>query len=151
MGFFQRIVGGAIGETVEGVTNGIGGLAKNLRAAITGKHPELDAELEKIAIQADGLATQGQIAINKIEAGHKSLFVAGWRPFIGWTCGVALAYNYLLHPVMTWATFAFSDTFDVSKLPPALDMAELMPLIIGLLGLGVYRTVEKIRGAQKNH
>lgn len=152
MGFLQRIIGGAFGETVKGVSEGITGLASGIRSAITGElPPKQRAELEKLAQEADSLAMQGQLAINKIEAGHHSIFVSGWRPFIGWVCGAALAYNYLFHPLISWAAFVFVDNFDAEKLPPTLNMATLMPLIVGLLGLGVYRTVEKIKGAQRNH
>lgn len=90
MSFLSNIFGPAIGETVKGIGEGVGTLAKDLRTAITGEiSPDKRAELEELAARAESMAMQGQTAINKIEAGHKSIFVAGWRPFIGWVCGVA--------------------------------------------------------------
>lgn len=81
-----------------------------------------------------------QIKVNESESQHRSIWVAGWRPFIGWTCGAAIFNNYIFVPYVT----AFSD------LPiPALDVGALMPLITGLLGLGAFRTYEKVKGKAK--
>ncbi len=87
------------------------------------------------------LATE-QIRVNVEEAKSQSVFVAGWRPFIGWVCGVALAYNYVAMPFIVWGARWISD-----KAPgmPALDMGELSTLLFGMLGLGVMRTVEKVK------
>lgn len=83
-----------------------------------------------------------QSDINKIEAGHASMFVAGWRPFIGWTCGVALAYHFVIQPLLA---FAFSIAGIVVALP-VFDMEYLMTILMGMLGLGAMRTFEKIQG-----
>ncbi len=90
------------------------------------------------------LATE-QIRVNVEEAKSQSVFVAGWRPFIGWVCGVALAYNYVAMPFIVWGARWISD-----KAPamPALDMGELSTLLFGMLGLGVMRTVEKVKGGK---
>lgn len=82
-----------------------------------------------------------QIKVNAIEAGSNHWWVAGWRPFIGWVCGSALAYNYVLMPFLVWAT----STFGLSTSMPALDMGELMTVLFGILGLGALRTYEKTR------
>ena len=77
-------------------------------------------------------ALQGQLEINKIEAAHKSIFVAGWRPFIGWVAGIGLLYNVLLAPVLgIWV-----------EVPP-VDPAILTSTLMGILGLGAMRTYEK--------
>ncbi len=88
-----------------------------------------------------------QAEINKVEAQHRSIFVAGWRPFIGWVCGAALAWNYILHPLFSWATVAFMESPPIP--PPTLSLGELMPVVLGLLGLGALRTVEKAGGKAK--
>ena len=86
-----------------------------------------------------------QIEINKIEAGHKSLFVAGWRPFVGWTCGIAMLYHFLLQPIIIFGLSAVGLSFDL----PTFDMGSLMTVLMGMLGLGGLRTFEKTKGVTK--
>ena len=83
-----------------------------------------------------------QLDINKQEAAHRSLFVAGWRPFIGWTCGVALAWTYVGAPILQ---FTLAQTGYLMDLP-SLDMSQMMPVLMGMLGLGGLRTFEKFKG-----
>ena len=92
---------------------------------------------------ASGLAT-GQLEVNKVEAGHRSVFVAGWRPFLGWTCGIAFAWQFLGRPILSWVAL-----FQGFPIPPALDLAPLMTVLLGMLGLGTLRTYEKIKGVAK--
>ena len=74
---------------------------------------------------------KGQIEVNKTEAAHKSLFVAGWRPAIGWICGLALFYSTILAPILNiWFTV------------PPVDSSLLTSVLMGMLGLGAMRTVE---------
>ena len=89
---------------------------------------------------------KGQLAINQAEAKHKSIFVAGWRPFIGWTCGIALAWHFVIAPFIMF----FSAYFGV-VLPelPTFDMGSLMTVLMGMLGLGGLRTFEKYKGITK--
>ena len=89
---------------------------------------------------------KGQIEVNKTEAAHKSTFVSGWRPFIGWTCGVALACHFVVQPLLIFTTAYFGVT-----LPPlpAFDMDSLMTVLLGMLGLGGLRTYEKKQGLTK--
>ena len=82
---------------------------------------------------------KGQMEINKTEAAHKSLFVAGWRPAIGWICGLGMASNFLLIPV---ANFVLALTGSAIVVP-LLDTGEMMPVLMGMLGLGAMRTYEK--------
>lgn len=102
------------------------------------------AELaHKVATQAESHAHAiklAQIGVNKQEAAHKSIFVAGWRPFIGWVCGIALANNYLVAPYVT----AFTEV-----VVPSLSLGELMPVLLGMLGLGAYRSWEKGKGVAR--
>lgn len=107
-----------------------GNLAWEIREAIKGK--ELDPN-ELIAIQTK---------INEIEAQHRTVFVAGWRPFIGWICGIALAYNFVIRDLIIWFT-------GPDSMPPALQMDHLMTVLLGMLGLGGLRTYEKIKDKVK--
>jgi|TARA_R100001129_G_scaffold14453_1_gene9422 hypothetical protein len=86
-----------------------------------------------------------QLEINKTEAAHRSIFVAGWRPFIGWTCGVALAYTYVLQPILV---FGLAQSGYLIELPK-MDLGEMMPVLMGMLGLGGLRTFEKFKGVSK--
>lgn len=83
-----------------------------------------------------------QTQINAVEAANSNLFVSGWRPFIGWTCGVAYAYAFVLQPLMTFGFTAFGHPVTL----PTLGLAELSPVLLGMLGLGGMRTFEKMKG-----
>tara|TARA_S200000501_G_scaffold59996_1_gene50362 strand:- start:287 stop:682 length:396 start_codon:yes stop_codon:yes gene_type:complete len=89
---------------------------------------------------------KGQIEINKQEAAHRSLFVAGWRPFVGWTCGVALAYHFVVAPLVLFAAAWFGA--EIPELP-TFDMEALLTVLMGMLGLGGLRTFEKYKGITK--
>lgn len=91
-----------------------------------------------------------QIDTNKAEAGNNSVFVAGWRPFVGWVCGFAFAYAFIVQPLLQFALVAFRISFDVTKLP-VLNISEMMPVLLGMLGLGVMRTVDKMNGTGNGH
>jgi len=86
-----------------------------------------------------------QLDINKTEAAHRSVFVSGWRPMIGWTCGAAMALNFLIFPL---ASFVLAQTGHLVELPN-LDMTQMMPVLMGMLGLGGLRTVEKLKQVSK--
>jgi len=149
MGFLGKLFGEAGAGTARGLMEGVGSLATSIRSAITGDlPPKMQYELEKLAGQADMMAQTGQLEVNLAEAKHTSIFVAGWRPFIGWVCGLSLAWNYLLYPMVSWYFALFRPLLQV---PPKLDLSELMPVVLGILGLGVYRTYEKVKDVQKNH
>ena len=91
-------------------------------------------------------AAMAQVDVNKNEATHRSVFVAGWRPFIGWTCGVALAYHFVLHPLILFVVALVG--IAIPELP-AFDMGSLMTVLMGMLGLGGLRTFEKAKGLTK--
>jgi hypothetical protein len=88
---------------------------------------------------------QGQMTINQAEAGNASTFVAGWRPFIGWVCGLACAWNWMGLPVAKVVLDYFGHTILMS---PA-DLSEMMPVLMGMLGLGGLRTFEKVQGVAR--
>lgn len=101
-----------------------------------GELAELDAQIKFATAQSD---------INKTEAANPSLFVSGWRPFIGWICGLGLATQFLIFPVIG----AVSKIFGKDLPLPPLDLGTLMTLLFGMLGLGAMRTTEKIQGVTK--
>lgn len=106
---------------------------------------QLKAESQRALVDAQIKGELAQIEVNKIEAQSASIFVAGWRPFIGWVCGSALAYQFVAAPIATWvATWA---GFAVPT-PPQLD-AVLWELVFGMLGMGTLRTFEKVKGVAR--
>jgi len=128
----------------------IGQLFKDIREAITGKgieDPNKRAELEYKLNQLEYALKQGQIEINKAEAQNPNWFVAGWRPFIGWIGGFALGYQFIFQPLIIWATHIYG----LNLQPPELQTGMLFNLILAMLGLGGFRTFEKIKGVQNRH
>jgi hypothetical protein len=106
---------------------------------------EAEAEYRKALLDATIAESQDQREINRVEAGHRSIFVAGWRPAIGWICVAALAYQYLLRPFALVAAAAWWP--DAPDLPTLDDM--LWELIFGLLGMGALRSWDKHAGVAK--
>ena len=92
---------------------------------------------------------QGQLEINKTEAQHGSIFVAGWRPAIGWICGVALAWNFIIQPLLLWGAWLFPEVAPDIATAPKLEPDELMTVLLGMLGLGGLRTYEKRLGVAR--
>lgn len=89
---------------------------------------------------------KGQIDINKEEAKSRNIFIAGWRPFVGWTCGLALFWHFLGLPVTLFVT----GWFNLQHPPlPEFDMNSLMTVLLGMLGLGGMRSFEKFKGLTK--
>ena len=103
-------------------------------------------EIATMAEKAAHQAAMAQVEVNKMEAQHRSLFVAGWRPFIGWTCGIALAYHFVLNPLIL-----FGVAWAGVEIPalPEFDMGSLMTVLMGMLGLGGLRTFEKVKKVTK--
>jgi len=129
------------------VGSGVGGLAKEV-ADVVDKFVETDEEKKAadiILMKVQQEPDKWQAEINKIEAGHRNLFVAGWRPFIGWICGTGLGLNFIFFPLMEWATALFGHLIK----RPEMDTGTLMTLVISLLGLGATRTYEKMKGVTK--
>jgi|TARA_R100001224_G_scaffold22860_1_gene11815 hypothetical protein len=101
------------------------------------KH-ELESELHK--------ANLAQLKVNQQEAAHNSLFVAGWRPFIGWVCGVALCWHFILQPI-TVMIIRLAGYEQV--ILPDFDFSQLSTILMGMLGLGGLRTFEKMKGVSR--
>ena len=105
------------------------------------------AALDLTALQNEFNLVLGQLQINSEEAKHASIFVAGARPFILWVCGAAFSWSYVIGPMFYW----FSSLFGHSTPIPTLNLDAMMPVLLGLLGLGGYRTFEKVKNVASNH
>ena len=104
------------------------------------QHDELMAFLD-----ADKAIAAAQASTNTEEAKSSSLFVAGWRPMVGWVCGAAYAYTFVLQPFFVFILAAFGR----NVVTPALSMADLVPVLFGMLGLGAMRSYDKKNGVSK--
>ena len=108
------------------------------KAAAAKAKLEMEAQLLAAATAQSGQ----QAAINQVEAGHNSIFVSGWRPFIGWVCGSGLAWAFVIAPMLTWLL----PVAGVVGTLPTLQMEYLLELVVAMLGLGALRSFEKMRG-----
>lgn len=144
MGFdLSTLIGGSIGDAFQKIVGAFKVPPEQQLAAQT--------EITKIQLDLQGKLQdaitneiQAQTAVNLQEAKSDKLFVAGWRPWIGWTCGMIFAVNFIIGPVVNWV-------FVLRHIPgefPKMDLSEAMPVLLGMLGLGTMRTYEKVQGAQ---
>ena len=134
----DKLIGGGLVTAAEGVAN------------IIDRFVETDEEKQAAELIKAKLMMKpslAQIELNKVEAGHRSIFVAGWRPFIGWVCGFALLWHFILFDLLTWVTVNFF--LHVSALPQLTGTETLVTVLLSLLGLGAMRTVEKFGGRAK--
>ena len=109
-------------------------------------------ERERLAYEISTLAERqaheqmmAQLEVNKTEASHMSLYVAGWRPFIGWSCGIAMAFNYIGVPVVETVSVINGTPLTIDP----LDLEVMMPVLLGMLGLGGMRSYEKRNGVAR--
>jgi hypothetical protein len=126
MSFIAKLFGGG--------TKGIGQLAKDIREAVKGKELDPNAQLEMA-----GKLAEVQTKINEAEASHRSVFVAGWRPFIGWVCGIGLGYAVFLEPLLRFTFTVKGWTMDF----PEINTNVTMQVLLGMLGLAGARSYEK--------
>ena len=120
---------------------GIGAVADLAGTVINKIWPD-KSEQEKQELAAAVMVVQGQLDINKSEATNPSIFVSGWRPFIGWVCGAGCAWNWVGIPLAKLVFVSLAIPITISP----TDLSEMFPLLLGMLGLGGLRTVEKIQG-----
>ena len=138
MGWLSKLFG------VGGGTDAVSAVGNAFDAIFTSDEERAQAKavMEKLRQQPAAL----QVELNKVEASHRSVFVAGWRPFIGWVCGAGFAYHFVLQPfllfVVAWVGV------DMPELP-VFDMGTLQTVLMGMLGLGGLRTFEKVAGKAK--
>ena len=136
MGLFSKIIGGPAIDAVSAVGNAVDQL-------FTSDEERAQAEILMAKIRQRPQILQAEI--NRIEAAHRSLFVAGWRPFIGWVCGLGFLWAFLLHPFFEWAIAL--QGLDV--VAPSIVTDNMMELVLALLGLGTLRSVEKMTGRSR--
>jgi len=133
------------------VGNIAGGLFELIDNLFTTDEERQNAKLRLIELNQKGQLAQ--LAVNAVEAQHENIFVSGWRPFIGWVCGFAFAYNFILQPIFVFAIWTLTTfyglDFPIASLPD-LDMATLLTVLGGILGLGGLRTYEKRTGTNMN-
>jgi hypothetical protein len=136
MGILDKIIGGSVAEPIKA----IGDVFDKLFTS-DDERAQAQFVLEKLKQHPDEL----QIELNKIEATHRSIFVAGWRPAIGWICGISLGFYFIPQFILGAYLWIKMCLLKQILLPYPIDGKYLMDLIIGMLGLGVLRTVEKIK------
>lgn len=136
-GFLGNLVGGGIAETAKGVADVIDKFVE------TPDEKRLALQIKQKMMMQPVLA---QVELNKIEAGHRSIFVAGWRPFIGWVCGFALAWHFILFDILSWITLMWKPEI---TLPQLAGTDTLITVLLAMLGLGGLRTYEKKIGKAK--
>lgn len=140
-----------IGDIIKGATDLIS-------ESITDKDKknELEAKLKTIQLNAENaLLSQehevrlAQIEVNKEEAKSKSIFIAGWRPAVAWVCCAGMGFNFIAQPLLTWCLPILSiwipEAAQVTP-PPPFSLAEMMPVLLGILGLGGMRSFDKAKG-----
>lgn len=136
--------------------DGIGAIVKTVGDTIdnlwTSDEEKLKIELQEKQIEA-GLI-KAQLEVNRVEAKHRSIFVAGWRPFIGWVGGIALAYQFLLYPLLCWGWVFLKSKGWVDpnfNSPPVFDAGPLFAIVSGMLGVAGFRTFEKVKKVNTDH
>ena len=98
---------------------------------------KLSHELEKEIISLN----RAQLEVNKVEATHNNVFVAGWRPFIGWACGISLAYHFIIEPIIQYTLIVNNIDYNT----PEFDFSQLSTIVMAMLGMSGLRTYEKIK------
>lgn len=102
---------------------------------------ELSQQGQLAELNANTQLANGQNEINKVEAASNSIFVSGWRPAVGWTCTLAMFFKFIGGPILLMASQFVGVSIDL----PPIETAELWPILLGMLGLGALRTVEKVK------
>ena len=142
MGLLDKIIGGSVAQPIEAVGNIV-------RTVFGDKGEKLTHEEVMARIAQQPTLVQGEI--NKVEAGHRSIFVAGWRPFIGWIAGTGLAFYYI--PQYVVASFMWVKLMSVNGftelVPYPVGAEGLLELVLAMLGMAALRTGEKLAGRSK--
>lgn len=143
------IIGGLLKDVIGSVVGKAGDIVDQV---VVDKDKKLQAkvDLERLKIEMTDSSEQrlheqmmGQIGVNTEEAKSESIFVAGWRPAIGWVGAVGIGYSFVVEPIMSWGARVFAN-YDGTF--PSLNYSELMILVAGMLGFGGFRSFEKVKG-----
>jgi len=133
-----------IGEGLAGVVGGLFGLIDDMHTS--------DEEKAQHRLRVMEMAARGDLAqmgINEAEAASANLFVAGWRPAVGWLCVISMAWAFLFLPILRSVMVFTGIDFEIEKLPDP-ELSSLMPILMGMLGMGALRTYEKVTGVARN-
>lgn len=138
MSWWSKLVAGPVVETAKGVADIVDRFVET---------PEEKAAAAIIKAKILAEPMKAQIALNSVEAGSRTFFISGWRPSVGWVCSAALAWHFIIYDFFVWLQINF---FPNSVAPPVLSGTEnLITILLGLLGLGAYRSFEKVTGVSK--
>jgi len=124
---------------------GLGEVASLAETVVNKLFPD-KSEQERAQMAATLAVVQGQLDTNKAEAANPSMWTSGWRPGVGWTCAAAFAVQFVIGPMGEWCATVAGHPVKF----PQLDLGTMMPLLLGMLGLGGMRTVEKLNNAEGN-
>ena len=130
---------------VAGIIEAVGSVASDL---ITTDKERMAADLDAYKAETERLGQQSEI--NNTDAKSNDKFQSRWRPSAGWACVAGLVYQFLIYPMLTWCWTALQAANIISlglTQPPPIDINSLLALLVPLLGIGAYRTVEKVKGA----
>ena len=130
-----------VASAADGIIGTIGGVLEHFIPDAS-KRAEAAAALEMEITKQQGEQNAGQIETNKVEAGSPNVFVSGWRPFIGWVCGSALAWVYLVGPMLAYLAHLCGSRIEL----PSLNTGDLMMLTVNMLGLGAMHSWDKSQG-----
>lgn len=128
MSFIANLFSKAGKDTVSSAFNGVSNI---LDEVITTKE-----ERAKVDIEFNKLQTE----INKLESQNASVFVSGWRPFVGWVCATGLGFNYVIRPIMNYVILLLNNGVPTMD---TMSMSEMLTLLTGMLGFGALRSYEK--------
>lgn len=135
---WQTFIGANIGDAFQKI---VGAFKVDPTIALQNQTEVLKIQMDLQGKLIDQITNQ--IDVNKVEAANANMFVSGWRPAIGWICGTGLAVQFIINPIATWAAALNGHPIAF----PSLDLGTLLTLLLGMLGLGAMRTVEKVQGA----
>ncbi len=106
----------------------------------TTEEERLEFSLKTLRVEAE--QNLGQMEILKADANSSNWFQASWRPMIGWIGAFSLGWNFIVHPLFTWVALLYNPEF---KLPPLTDLSQLYPIVLGMLGIGAFRSFDKFK------
>jgi hypothetical protein len=134
---------GASNSTVDAIKEAMNGMTADKQVELR----KLDIEFQEFCMQQNIAIDLAQIDVNKVEAASTNWFVAGWRPFVGWVCGVGLSYVSIVEPMLR---FLAQVVFDYKGAFPLIDTTLTMQVLLGMLGFGAMRMYEKKQGVAKD-
>ena len=132
---------------IQGLLGGQGGALKTISKVVDDLHTSDEERLDKKILmqRIKQKLAEKQINVNAKEAGHRSIFVSGWRPFIGWCGGFALAFEFILSPAIEW----YSKFAGLSLTAPEIQTGPLLAIVTSMLGVASLRSFEKAKGLTK--